>query len=277
MYEVAGISFKEKGKVYYFSCEAIDLQPGDKCIVETEDGLAFGEVVTEIKMLPKNQFSQPLRKVVRKATKADFNQLAKNEKKVVTANNICLNKIKDRELPIKLIEVQYSFDGRKAIFYFTAEGRIDFRELVKDLAHILKVRIELRQIGVRDEVKMRGALGPCGREVCCSTFLGDFEPVTIKMAKEQNLILNPAKTSGVCGRLMCCIMYEHDFYSEAMKKYPRLGSKITTPSGTGRVIDINVFLEKIVVEFEDNKRITFGINEIKSPTVQKNENETDKK
>lgn len=276
MYEVVGINFKDTGKIYYFNCKEIDVKPGDKCVVETEDGMAFGEVVTEKKMIPKIESKEPVRKIIRKATRADFNQIARNEKKIDSANNICLNKIKDRELPIKLISVQYSFDGRKAIFYFTAETRVDFRELVKDLAHILKVRIELRQIGVRDEVKMLGGIGPCGREVCCASFLGDFEPVTIKMAKEQNLILNPAKTSGLCGRLMCCIMYEYDFYRNAMKKYPKLGSKVSSPSGTGRVIDINVFMEKVILEYEDNKRATWGLNEIKQVMSNKGLPEQDK-
>ncbi|MBI5207243.1 MAG: stage 0 sporulation family protein [Candidatus Firestonebacteria bacterium] len=264
MYEVIGIKFKDTCKIYYFNSEGLELQPGDKCVVETEEGLAFGEVATEIKMVPENQFGKPLRKVVRKATRVDFSQIARNEEKVRSATEICLNKIKDRELSIKLVGVHYSFDGRKAIFYFTAEGRVDFRELVKDLAHILKVRIELRQIGVRDEAKMLGGLGPCGREVCCSNFLEDFEPVTIKMAKEQNLILNPAKTSGLCGRLMCCLMYEHEFYRDAMKKYPKLGSKITIQGCTGKIIDINVFLEKVVVEQEDGKRLSLQLSEIKS-------------
>ncbi|MBI5416387.1 stage 0 sporulation family protein [Candidatus Poribacteria bacterium] len=273
MQEVIGISFKDTGKIFYFSCAGVELQPGDKCVVDTEEGLAFGEVITEIKMLPQTESGETIRKVVRKASRADFSQIARNERKIKSATNICLNKIKDRELPIKLIRVQYGFDGRKAVFYFTAEGRVDFRELVKDLAHILKVRIELRQIGVRDEVKMLGGIGPCGREVCCSTHLSDFEPVTIKMAKEQNLILNPAKTSGLCGRLMCCIMYEYDFYRDAMKKFPKLGAKITTPAGQGKVIDINVFIEKIVVEFEEGKRVTYGLNEIKPAHQNKNSNE----
>ncbi len=208
MYKVVGIRFKKAGKVYYFDPGEIDLSMGDAAIVETARGVEYGDVVVAPKMVPDDEVVAPLKQVLRKATDADKVQLAENEKKEEKAFGICQQKIAAHGLPMKLVDVEYTFDNNKIIFYFTAEGRVDFRELVKDLAGVFRTRIELRQIGVRDEAKMLGGLGPCGRALCCRSFLGDFEPVSIRMAKEQNLSLNPTKISGICGRLMCCLKFE---------------------------------------------------------------------
>lgn len=208
MYKVVGIRFKKAGKVYYFDPGEIDLSMGNAAIVETARGVEYGDVVVAPKMVPDDEVVAPLKQVLRKATDADKVQLAENEKKEEKAFGICQQKIAVHGLPMKLVDVEYTFDNNKIIFYFTAEGRVDFRELVKDLAGVFRTRIELRQIGVRDEAKMLGGLGPCGRALCCRSFLGDFEPVSIRMAKEQNLSLNPTKISGICGRLMCCLKFE---------------------------------------------------------------------
>lgn len=208
MYKVVGIRFKKAGKVYYFDPGEIDLAAGDAAIVETARGVEYGDVVVAPKMVPDEEIVAPLKQVIRKATEADKVQLSENEKKEEKAFGICQQKIAAHGLPMKLVDVEYTFDNNKIIFYFTAEERVDFRELVKDLAGVFRTRIELRQIGVRDEAKMLGGLGPCGRSLCCRTFLGDFEPVSIRMAKEQNLSLNPTKISGICGRLMCCLKFE---------------------------------------------------------------------
>ncbi|NLW17136.1 MAG: stage 0 sporulation family protein [Firmicutes bacterium] len=210
MPNVVGVRFKRAGKVYYFDPAQIDLQKGDHVIVETARGLEYGEVVTPVREVPPGDVVAPLKAVIRKATDADAEQLAANKDKEKEAFNIALERIAAHGLEMKLVDVEYTFDGSKIIFYFTADGRVDFRELVKDLASIFRTRIELRQIGVRDEAKMLGGLGTCGRALCCSTFLGDFAPISIKMAKEQNLSLNPGKISGLCGRLMCCLRYESE-------------------------------------------------------------------
>lgn len=212
MAKVVGIRFKKAGKVYYFLPGGIDLNLGDSVIVETARGMEFGKVVLPLREIPPEEIVSPLKEVLRKATTEDEEQFKTNEKKEKEAFQICLTKIAAHKLPMKLIEVEYTFDGNKIIFSFTAEGRVDFRELVKDLASVFRTRIELRQIGVRDEAKMLGGLGSCGRELCCASFLGDFEPVSIRMAKDQNLSLNPTKISGICGRLMCCLKYENGCY-----------------------------------------------------------------
>lgn len=212
MAKVVGIRFKKAGKIYYFLPGELDLKPEDNVIVETARGMELGKVVLPLREVPDEQVVSPLKEVLRKATAEDEALYAENKKKEKEAFKICLSKISAHNLPMKLIDVEYTFDNNKIIFSFTAEGRVDFRELVKDLASVFRTRIELRQIGVRDEAKVLGGLGSCGRELCCSSFLGDFEPVSIRMAKDQNLSLNPAKISGICGRLMCCLKYENDCY-----------------------------------------------------------------
>lgn len=242
---VVGVRFKPAGKVYYFDPSDIELEEGDSVIVETARGIEYGNVVVSPKMVPEEDIVPPLKSVIRKSTKEDEQILAENKKKEEKAYDICLNKIKEHGLPMNLIDVEYTFDNNKVIFYFTADGRVDFRELVKDLASIFKTRIELRQIGVRDEAKMIGGLGPCGCIMCCCSFLGEFEPVSIKMAKEQNLSLNPSKISGMCGRLMCCLRFEHEFYEEMKDYAPRIDENIITPDGPGTVMEVNVIKENV--------------------------------
>jgi len=214
---VIGVRFKPAGKIYYFDPDMHEINFNDKVIVETARGVEFGHVVVAPKEISEEKIVQPLKKVLRVANEEDNKQVKINEEKENEALRICQEKINEHQLPMKLIEVEYTFDNSKIIFFFTAEGRVDFRELVKDLASIFRTRIELRQIGVRDEAKMLGGIGACGRVLCCHSFLGDFEPVSIKMAKEQHLSLNPAKISGICGRLMCCLKYENDVYMECNK------------------------------------------------------------
>jgi cell fate regulator YaaT (PSP1 superfamily) len=209
---VAGVRFKPAGKIYYFDCQDIDLEAGDTAIVETIRGIEYGTVAIGKREMSEQELVLPLKTVIRKATDADTETFNRNKQKEEEAMSICKQKVKEHQLPMRLIDVEYTFDMGKIIFYFTAEGRVDFRELVKDLATIFKTRIELRQIGVRDEAKMLGGLGTCGRILCCNCFLGEFVPVSIRMAKEQNLSLNPTKISGICGRLMCCLKYESDLY-----------------------------------------------------------------
>lgn len=222
---VIGVRFRPAGKIYYFDPDKYEIKTNDKVIVETARGIEFGHVVVGSREISEEDIVQPLKKVLRVATEEDCAQVKVNETKEKEAFQICLEKIAEHNLPMKLIEVEYTFDNSKIIFFFTAEGRVDFRELVKDLASIFRTRIELRQIGVRDEAKMLGGIGACGRVLCCHSFLGEFDPVSIKMAKEQNLSLNPAKISGICGRLMCCLKYENDVYVECNKgleKMPKI-------------------------------------------------------
>jgi len=245
---VVGVRFKKAGKIYYFDPSNMDLQRGDRVIVETARGIEYGEVVVGPKEVPDEDIVSPLKKVIRRATEEDELKVKENKEKENEAFEICLHEIAKHNLPMKLIDVEYTFDNNKVIFYFTAEGRVDFRELVKDLAAIFRTRIELRQIGVRDESKMIGGLGPCGRNMCCCTFLGDFEPVSIRMAKEQNLSLNPTKISGVCGRLMCCLKFEQDFYEDVIKRMPKVNREVLTPDGKGVVVDVNILFEKVKVK-----------------------------
>lgn len=255
MIEVVGVRFKKAGKIYYFDPGGVELASGDPVIVETARGVECGEVVVAPKEVAEEDVVQPLKRVLRRATPADLCQVEENKKKEKTAFDICLQKIEKHGLPMKLVDVEYTFDNSKIVFYFTAEGRVDFRELVKDLASVFRTRIELRQIGVRDEAKMLGGLGPCGRPLCCATFLGDFEPVSIKMAKEQNLSLNPSKISGICGRLMCCLKFETELYKEAREELPSVGESVLTPEGQeGKVVDINLLKESVTVELPDNEK-----------------------
>ena len=247
MATVIGVRFKKAGKVYYFDPDGIWPRPGDNVIVETARGVEFGEVVTGSRTVNDAQIVAPLKKVIRVATEEDVRRAENNEKREKEAFAICQERIAKHKLDMKLVSVEYTFDNNKIIFYFTANGRVDFRDLVKDLASVFKIRIELRQIGVRDEAKMLGGLGSCGRPICCGAFLGDFQPVSIKMAKEQNLSLNPAKISGQCGRLMCCLKYEQDNYEQVLKRVPRVGRDVVTPDGIGVISEINCIKEKVRV------------------------------
>lgn len=247
MATVIGVRFKRAGKVYFFDPGPYEIVAGGNVVVETARGVEFGEVVTPPRDVPDEQIVQPLKQVVRVATEQDVRTARRNEENEKSAFTICQDKIAAHKLEMKLVDVEYTFDNSKIIFYFTANGRVDFRALVKDLASVFKTRIELRQIGVRDEAKMLGGLGPCGRQICCRAFLGDFQPVSIKMAKEQSLSLNPTKISGLCGRLMCCLKYEQETYEQSRKRMPRVGKEIITPDGPGTVQDINVLGEVIRV------------------------------
>ena len=250
MIKVVGVRFKKAGKIYYFDPTDLKIEKGNYVVVETARGIEFGECVIGIKEVREEDIVAPLKSVIRVASKDDIDKHFDNKSKEEEAFNICFNKIQEHNLTMKLIDVEYTFDNNKVLFYFTADGRVDFRELVKDLATIFKTRIELRQIGVRDEAKMLGGLGPCGRPMCCSSFLGDFASVSIKMAKEQNLSLNPTKISGICGRLMCCLNYEQSTYEDIRKRMPQVGSIVKTKEGTGEVISNNTVKEVVRVKYK---------------------------
>ena len=244
---IIGVRFREAGTVYYFDPKGENIEKGQHVIVETIKGIECGEVVMPNRLLPDDEIPQPLRSIIRVANEDDLKKAEENKEKERKAFEICEQKIKQHKLEMKLINVEYTFDGNKILFYFTADGRVDFRDLVKDLAYIFRTRIELRQIGVRDEAKKLGGLGICGRPFCCNTFLGDFQPVSIKMAKEQGLILNPTKISGTCGRLMCCLKYEQDVYSDLLKITPKIGAIVNTPDGKGNVVDVNLITGTLTV------------------------------
>lgn len=251
MTSVVGVRFKEQGKTYYFNPNGLDIKLNDKVIVETVRGLEFGTVSLAHKEVDDENFQNPLKNVIRIATKEDEVKNAENKRKEKEALVSCIKKAEEHNLGMKFIDAEYTFDNSKIIFYFSAEGRIDFRDLVKDLAAIFKTRIELRQIGVRDEAKMLGGLGHCGREFCCHKFLSDFQPVSIKMAKDQGLSLNPTKISGACGRLMCCLAYEQCGYEEKIKRVPKTGSLVLTPLGQGTVVSSNILKEEVKVKMVD--------------------------
>ncbi len=251
MAEVIGVRFKEVGKIYYFDpCEK-KLSLGQRVIVETARGIECGTVATENKEVPDEEIVHPLKKMVRIASKDDLRRLEENAKKEKEALKICEKKVEEHELMMKLVDVEYTFDNSKIIFYFTADGRVDFRALVKDLASVFRTRIELRQIGVRDESKMLGGLGVCGRPFCCSSFLGEFQPVSIKMAKDQGLSLSPTKISGTCGRLMCCLKYEQDAYTDLLKRTPKVGAIVKTPEGKGLVVENNLLSQTVKVKLDN--------------------------
>ena len=252
MIEIIGIRFKEVGKVYYFSPKGKTVQAGDKVIVETARGVEYGEVVIPNRKIDESGVVQPLKPIIRVATPEDEKTIKDNEAKEIEIMKVFVKKIAEHKLDMKPIDVDYTFDGSKILFYFTAESRVDFRELVKDLAGIYRTRIELRQIGVRDEAKMLGGLGICGREFCCSSFLGEFQPVSIKMAKEQSLSLNPTKISGTCGRLMCCLKYEQDCYEDLLKITPKVGAFVETPEGVGHVEEANILTGVLKVKLNKN-------------------------
>lgn len=247
-----GVRFKKAGKIYYFDPLEFSIQEGQAVIVETARGVEFGEVVVGKKQVPEQDLVLPLKVVLRIASDEDKRIVEENQSKAQEALSLCHEHVINHKLDMKLVDVEYTFDRNKIIFYFTADGRVDFRELVKDLAAVFRTRIELRQIGVRDEAKMLGGIGPCGRPLCCATFLGEFDPVSIRMAKDQNLSLNPAKISGICGRLMCCLKYETDAYEDTKNALPDIGSFVETAFGVGKVIGLNI-LDKIVqVELDDS-------------------------
>ncbi|MFC1804374.1 stage 0 sporulation family protein [Candidatus Omnitrophota bacterium] len=248
------IRLRDAGQNCLYNAAGLSIKEGEHVIVEHDRGLDYGQVIS-----PKNRAQEKsketLKKVVRLATESDLRQIADNRCKAKSAFNACIKKIEEHKLDMKLVRAEYSFDRTKIIFYFTAEGRVDFRSLVKDLAKIFKARIELRQIGVRDEAKMFGGFGPCGRELCCAKFLKDFEPVTIKMAKEEGLPLNPPKISGLCGRLMCCLSFEYETYKSLSKGLPREGERVATPQGKGKVIGVNVFKRTATVQLESGIQV----------------------
>ncbi len=249
--DIIGVRFKRVGKIYYFSPGDEKYDIGDRVIVETARGVEMTEVVLANRQIDETELSQPLRSVIRRATPDDFRVVEENARRAVDAFEICKKKIAAHKLDMKLIEAEYTFDGTKILFYFAAEGRVDFRELVRDLASVFRMRIELRQIGVRDEAKLFGGLGICGRPLCCATFLDDFQPVSIKMAKEQNLSLNPTKISGTCGRLMCCLKYEQEAYEDLLRTSPKNESFVDTVDGRGTVVDVNLLRQTVRVRMED--------------------------
>lgn len=263
MTNVTGVRFRPASKIYYFAPNEIKTTENQGVIVETARGLEFGLVAIPEKMVNKGDIVSPLRKIIRIATEEDLKQVESNKQKEKEAFIICNEKIDKHKLEMKLVDIQYAFDTSKIVFFFTADGRVDFRELVKDLASVFRTRIELRQIGVRDEAKMHGGIGPCGRELCCSTYLSEFVPVSIKMAKTQNLTLNPTKISGICGRLMCCLRYENEYYKEMALIMPKQGDRVTTVDGQGIVIASNVIKKSVLVELLDEKhRKEYGIDEL---------------
>ena len=253
MKNIVGVRFKRLGKIYFFDPQDIKLEKRDQVIVETAQGDEFGEVLIANRYIENEKVKEPLKKVIRKATEKDKKHYEECKKKEKEAFEMCQKKIKEHKLDMTFTDVECKFDNSKILFYFTADGRIDFRELVKDLAAIYKTRIELRQIGVRDEVKRIGGNGVCGRELCCCSFLRDFETVSIKMAKEQNISLNPSKISGNCGRLMCCLKYEQEVYEDKLKRLPNIGAIVKTIDGTGEVDGVETLKEKIKVKFKDGE------------------------
>ncbi|MGB2601865.1 MAG: stage 0 sporulation family protein [Candidatus Omnitrophota bacterium] len=262
MHEVVKVQLRSAGETKHFITNGLKLEIGSKVIVEADRGLESGVVVSaNEKIEDLSKIEQPLRKIIRKANPWDEQQLDKNTAKTKDLMGVCAKKIEEHKLPMKLVDAEYSFDRSKIIFYFTSENRVDFRNLVRDLASIFRVRIELRQIGVRDEARMLGGHGPCGRELCCMSFLKDFNPVTIKMAKVQNLPLNPSKISGLCGRLMCCLGYEYNCYKECCKGLPKAGKEIKTEQGKGKVIGVNPLKRTITVNFGDGKIKEINLDE----------------
>jgi cell fate regulator YaaT (PSP1 superfamily) len=274
MIKVIGVRFRTAGKIYFFDPVNFTIEKGDSVIVETARGVEFGVVVGATRMVEDDKVIQPLKPVLRVATQKDKDQEVANKAREKEAFQVCLEKIKKHQLEMKLIDAEYTFDNNKVLFYFTADGRIDFRELVKDLAAVFKTRIELRQIGVRDETKIVGGIGICGRPLCCNTHLSEFVPVSIKMAKEQNLSLNPTKISGVCGRLMCCLKHEEETYEDLNRNLPSIGDYVTTENGLkGEVKSVNVLrqLVKIIVDVNDEKQIQeFKVEQLRFKRKHKN-------
>ncbi len=274
--EIIGVRFKSVGKVYYFAPDGKNIKLGDKVIVETARGVECGDVVLAPRQIDDSEIIAPLKPVMRLATAQDLKTVENNHKKEEEAFKICEEKIEKHGLKMKLVDVECTFDNNKLLFYFTAENRVDFRELVKDLASVFRTRIELRQIGVRDEAKMLGGLGVCGQPYCCSRFLGEFQPVSIKMAKEQGLSLNPTKISGACGRLMCCLKYEQDSYTELLRSTPKIGAIVRTAEGKGTVEDVNLLTGKLHVRMESDAVVTVDkkdVQVIKDSVIRVNKDE----
>ena len=274
MITVIGIRFRTAGKIYYFDPEDNNYVQGEHVIVETARGIEYGEVIQGNRSLNDEEVVYPLKKVIRKATEEDSKKVAENKVKEKEAFFICKQKILKHNLNMKLIDVEYTFDNNKILFYFTSDERVDFRELVKDLAAVFRTRIELRQIGVRDETKMCGGIGICGRSLCCNKFLSDFQPVSIKMAKDQSLSLNPIKISGICGRLMCCLKYEEDVYVEIRGRLPEVGDLVETPDGRGEVLSVTVLREQVKVavkkkDKDEKEAIVYPVSDLKILTRKK--------
>lgn len=279
---VVGVRFKKVGKIYYFNPLDIEFEQFDPVIVETVRGIEYGEIALTAREIQEDEMVAPVKPVIRKATIEDTLEYERLKGKEGEARDIFIEKTKKHQLEMKLVDVEYTFDQKKAIFYFTADGRVDFRELVKDLASVFRVRIELRQIGVRDEAKLFKGLGVCGRTTCCAQWLGDFSPVSIKMAKEQNLSLNSTKISGICGRLLCCLNYEHEFYEKVTKKLPKVGQMVMTKEGKGQVYKLNILAETVFVKVQGNedeteiKEYKLEEIEIRSRAKSKEKNRKDK-
>lgn len=276
MIKIIGVRFRNAGKIYYFDPKKLPIKKGDHVIVETARGIEYGSVVADAREVTDDQVVQPLKPVIRIANADDNARAQRNKEKEKEAFRICLEKIRKHKLEMKLIDTEYTFDNNKVLFYFTADGRIDFRELVKDLAAVFRTRIELRQIGVRDETKIMGGIGICGRALCCNTYLSEFAPVSIKMAKEQNLSLNPTKISGVCGRLMCCLKNEEETYEYLNSRLPGIGDRVTTVDGLkGEVSSVNVLRQmvKVLVEVDDEKELRdYPVDELKFRPRRRKEN-----
>ena len=278
MVSILGVRFKAAGKVYYFDPQGIDANRGDYVVVETSRGIEYGEVIHGIKEVEDSVITKPLKGVLRIATEEDTRRFNENKEKEKEAYKICADKIEEHGLEMKLVEVEYTFDGSKILFYFTSDGRVDFRELVKDLASVFKTRIELRQIGVRDESKSLGSIGVCGRNLCCSQFLEEFVPVSIKMAKEQGLSLNPTKISGACGRLMCCLKYEQDTYEALNRETPSAGTVVETPDGTGTIASVSLLKGRVNVRFQNGEETTlrdYAVDEVEVYNVDKEQKKTE--
>lgn len=258
--EIIGVRFKDVGKVYYFSPLGVSFNPGDKAVVETTRGVECGDIVLSNREIPRASLNSPLKPIIRKATESDIKQLEQNRAREEEIMRTFSEKIRQHKLEMKPIDVDYTFDGSKILFYFTSESRVDFRDLVKDLASVYRTRIELRQIGVRDEAKMLGGLGICGRPFCCSSFLGEFQPVSIKMAKEQSLSLNPTKISGTCGRLMCCLKYEQNCYEDFLRTTPKCGACVETSEGRGFVTDVNLLTGMLTIKLDKKPDVPFIVN-----------------
>ncbi len=265
MPELAEIVFRDGGKVYSFDPNGLKLDAGDRVIVRTKRGVEMGKVVVGSHEVPENEVIQPLEKVVRKATSSDMDSAARNRKLAARAAHVCEERVEEYGLEMRIISTEVVFDGSKIIISFFAEERVDFRKLVEDLARKFRTRIEFRQIGVRDEARLIGGHGPCGRKICCTAFVGDQQPVSIKMAKQQQLPLNPMKISGLCGRLMCCLKYEHEAYVEFKEKAPAKGTRVNTPRGEGTVVDFLVPKEKVLVDLGEGHQVEAGLDEIEPP------------
>lgn len=275
MANIIGVRFKKAGKIYFFDPAGKQVARGEHVIVETSMGMEYGEVVIANRQLPQEKIVAPLKKIIRVANRQDAKQNEENKKQEKEAFKLCEKKIKEHGLDMKLMDVEFKFDKSKILFFFTADGRIDFRELVRDLASVYKTRIELRQVGVRDEVRRLGGNGVCGRELCCCSFLGNFETVSIKMAKEQNVSLNPSKISGNCGRLMCCLQYEQNVYEDKLKKLPKIGAIVKTAEGKGEVCGIETLKEIVKVKFKDGDETYFKKYNVKDIKIIKNVEKSD--